>query len=108
MPEKEKGPQQEYLQRQFEEAKAAQMKEGPSFEINGILERDKMRRYVVNGEEIVIGSFTDVQGGTLKEGSPVHVVGKIKSGQKLAEQVLVQTLNKNDNSSENSSALLGH
>ena len=57
--------QELYLQRQVEAAKSALMQEGPAFEINGILERDKQRRYLINGEEIIISSNTRIRGGSL-------------------------------------------
>jgi hypothetical protein len=97
--------QELYLQRQVEAAKTALMQEGPAFEINGILERDKQRRYLINGEEIIISSGTRILGGSLKEGQALHVVGKLQGNQKLAEEIIIQELQRGASSSE---AMLGH
>ena len=81
-----------YIKNQLAAAQAAQMRSGPGFELNGALERGRKTRYSVNGEDFNIDTHTEMV-GDLSVGKPVHAVGKIKNGQKMADSVVVTESN---------------
>ena len=101
-----KDSKNEFVKRQMDKARESLLHEGPSFEINGKLEKGRHERYSINGEEVTINSSTQVD-GVLSEGKTVHMTGKLKSGLKIAENVLVIENSKN-NPPPSNSVILGH